>query len=364
MGAARLLAEEARALGIRRPLVVTDGGIVRAGLLDEVIRKLPGFNRRRLFDRTPSNPTEEAAGEAAALFRRERCDGIIALGGGSPLDLAKAAGLMATHRHRLAALTAAAGGMKFIRAVVPPIIAVPTTAGTGSEVGRAAVMVLKNGSKAAVVSEHLLPKTALCDPGLTLGLPPGLTAGTGMDAISHCVETFLSPTINPPADAIALHGLALACAHLERACAVPADEAARWNMLMASLHGGLAFQKGLGAVHAMSHPLGALPGRTIHHGSANAIFLPIVIRFNEAAVPEKMAQLRRTLGLGARAEVAAYFERLNRRLGLPLTLAEVGVRRSELPHLARAAAADFSARTNPRPARASDYRRMLEAAYE
>ncbi|MGH7947410.1 MAG: iron-containing alcohol dehydrogenase [Opitutaceae bacterium] len=362
-GAIARLPAELQRLGIRSPLLITDRGIVQSGLLTRIRAQRPEIEPARVFDLTPQNPTQAAVAAAAAQFKAQGCDGIIAIGGGSPLDLAKGAALLATHEGSLEQFAAVSGGMERITAAVAPVIAVPTTAGTGSEVGRAAVIVMERGPKLAIVSMHLLPRVALCDPELTLTLPSPLTAGTGMDAIAHCVETFLSPVENPPADAIALDGLARGVAHIVRACAEGSDRKARWEMMMASLEGGLAFQKGLGAVHAMSHPLGALREVTIHHGTANSILLPAVLRFNASVSAEKYARVRSALGLPPDTDLALFFRALGQRIGLPATLKEVGVPREKLGRLAAAAAGDFAARTNPRPADVAAYRQLYEESY-
>jgi 4-hydroxybutyrate dehydrogenase len=362
-GAVRLLKDELARLGIRTPLLITDRGIAQSGILGRIRTHLPPIEADRIFEGTPQNPTQAAVGAAAAQFLACGCDGIVAVGGGSPIDLAKAAALAATHNGPLEGFAAVAGGIDRITGAVAPVIAVPTTAGTGTEVGRAAVIVMEDGRKLAVISQHLVPRSAICDPELTLTLPAGLTAGTGMDAIAHCVETLLSPAENPPADAIALDGLARGAAHIAQACADGGDRSARWQMMMASLEGGLAFQKGLGAVHAMSHPLGALRGITVHHGTANAILLPAVLRFNAPGAEGKYERMRLSLGLPAGSDVALFFERLAGRLGLPGNLRSIGVPREKLPALAEAAATDFCARTNPRPAGADAYLRLYEEAY-
>jgi len=196
---------------------------------------------------------------------------------------------------------------------MPPLVAVPTTAGTGSEVGRGAVIIMADGRKLGVVSAHLIPSVALCDPELTLGLPPGLTAGTGLDAIAHCIETFLAPAANPPAEAIALDGLRRASRYLERAVADGSDREARWNMMSAAMEGAMAFQKGLGAVHALSHPLGSLEDLKLHHGTLNAIFLPGVLRFNRPVVGDKWERLADAMGLPSGGDVADAVAGLNRR---------------------------------------------------
>src|SRR5260221_4368805 len=275
-GALKLLPDELAQIGIMRPLIVSDKGVVAAGLVERVRAMLPAEMSAPVYDGTPENPTEHAVLEALRLFREHGCDGLIGLGGGSPLDLAKAVRLLATHPGPLAQYAMVEGGVGRIRPSVAPMIAIPTTAGTGSEVGRGALVTLADGPKLGLVSPRLIPDVAICDPELTLGLPRGVTAGTGMDAIAHCIETVCSPVVNPPAEAIALDGLARASRNIERVCADGGDRAARWEMMMAAMEGAMAFQKGLGAVHAMSHPLGSLQAPRLHHGTLNAIVLPAV----------------------------------------------------------------------------------------
>ena len=251
------LPEDLAALGMERPLIVTDRGIAAAGLLERLYAVL-GTRPRSVFDEVPSNPTEEAVLRALDQYRSEGCHGLIGFGGGSPIDLAKAVALLAAHPRPLAQYAMIEGGLARITDKVAPVIAVPTTAGTGSEVGRGSLINLSDGRKVGLISPHLIPKRAICDPDLTLMLPPRLTAATGMDALSHCIESFLSPRFNPPADAIALDGAGRIVRHLERAVANGADREARAELMMGALEGGLTFQKGLGAVHGLSHALGSL----------------------------------------------------------------------------------------------------------
>jgi 4-hydroxybutyrate dehydrogenase len=215
-GAVQLLASECDRIGIRRPLVVTDAGVRAAGVLDRVTAHLGAGRAFVVFDGTPSNPTERAMRAAVAMYAAHDCDGIVAVGGGSAIDLAKGVAVCATHEGPLKSFAAIEGGAARITAATAPVIAVPTTAGTGSEVGRGAVLILDDGRKVGVLSPFLVPRVALCDPELTLGLPPMLTAATGMDAIAHCMETFMAPAFNPPADGIALDGLRRAWRHIER----------------------------------------------------------------------------------------------------------------------------------------------------
>ncbi|MFZ5557176.1 MAG: iron-containing alcohol dehydrogenase [Pseudomonadota bacterium] len=361
-GAIRQTRAECERLRIRRPLLVTDPGVVAAGLLERLRESLDPSMAMEVFDATPANPTEDAVLDALARYRESEADGVIALGGGSSIDLAKAVALLATHPQPLTQYAAVEGGAARIGSIVAPLIAIPTTAGTGSEVGRGAVIVLADGRKLGLISPHLLPKVAICDPELTLGLPPYLTAATGMDAVAHCIETFLAPAVNPPAEAIALDGLARAAAHIERATRDGADRDARWQMMMAATEGALAFQKGLGAVHALSHPLGALPQK-LHHGTLNAVLLPAVLRFNAPAVGEKIERIGRAMALAPNTDVAQAIADLNAALGLPPGLAAMGVTRGELPAIAEAATRDHCHATNPRPASAADYLALLEASF-
>ena len=363
-GALAETAEELRLTGIHRPLIVTDAGVRDAGLLARLLGALPAGMALPVFDATPPNPDEAAVHAAVALYRAERADGVLALGGGSPLDLAKAVALAATHEAtRLAPYAVIEGGLARITAAAAPVVAVPTTAGTGSEVSRGALIILEDGRKVSIGSPHLIPRAAICDPGLTLGLPPGLTAATGMDAMAHCIETLCSPRENPIADAIALDGLRRAWRALPRAVADGTDREARKEMMLASMQGALAFQKGLGAVHALSHALGALPVRP-HHGTLNALLLPPVLRFNAPAIAAVTPRLAEAIGVAPEAEaLAGAIEALNRRIGLPTTLAVMGIGEDSLPAAAAAATRDHHHLTNPRRAEEGDYQCLLRAAY-
>lgn len=350
-------------LGVAKPLIVTDKGIVAAGLVSGIAAHSPLLASAPVFDGTPTNPTEAATRAALAVYRQNGCDGLVAIGGGSPIDLAKAVALLATHDGELASYAAILGGIPRITAAVAPVIAVPTTSGTGSEVGRAALVTLEDGRKLGFISPYLIPKLAICDPELTLGLPAWLTAATGMDAVTHCIETYLSPRENPPAEAIALDGLKRAVGFIERAVKDGSDREARKEMMMAALQGGLTFQKGLGAVHALSHPLGGLKEISLHHGTLNAVLLPAVLRFNEPAAAAKYAAIRAALGLAADADLATWVADLVKRLGMPGSLSQMGLSREVLPAIAEAATRDHSSATNPREAKAADYQAMLEASF-
>jgi alcohol dehydrogenase class IV len=362
-GAVSGLAEDFGALGISRAMVVSDRGVVEAGLAERALNGVAADRIAAIFDATPPNPTQQAAETALELYRECAADGLVAIGGGSPIDLAKAVGIMASHDGPFESYAAILGGIPRITSAVVPLIAVPTTAGTGSEVGRAALVTLSDGRKLGFISPHLIPRRAVCDPELTYGLPARLTAATGLDAISHCIETFLSPRFNPPADAIGLDGLGRALGAVEAAVENGRDVKARGEMMMAALQGGLTFQKGLGAIHAISHPLGGLKSPSLHHGMLNAVLLPHVLRFNESAAPGKYAALRKVAGLPGSGDVAEFFDRLNERLGLPRTLSEMGLPREVIPGIIEGALADHSAATNPRPLDRDGIEGLITAAY-
>ena len=367
-GAVALLPAECRRIGIQRPLVVTDAGVRAAGVLAPALAAL-GDWPVAIFDGTPSNPTEAAVRMATEAFRAGRCDGLVAVGGGSSIDLAKGVAIAATHPGPLSHYATIEGGSERITDRVAPLIAVPTTAGTGSEVARGAIVIVDDGRKLGFHSWHLLPKAALLDPALTLALPPALTAATGMDALAHCMETFMAPAVNPPADGIALDGLARGWAHIERATRDGQDREARWQMMSASMQGAMAFQKGLGCVHSLSHSLGGVDPR-LHHGTLNALFLPAVIRFNAQADSlqreRRLERMAQAMGLPvADAQGLALAEAvrdMNARLGLPAGLAALGVGPAVFDRVIEGAMKDHCHKTNPRIATPEDYREMLRAS--
>ena len=347
--------------GITRALVVTDKGVRAAGVLQPVLDAL-GDVAVAVFDDVPSNPTEAAARGAVAVYEKERCNGLIAVGGGSAIDCAKGVAIAATHPGPLKTYATIEGGSPKITDAAAPLIAVPTTAGTGSEVARGAIVIVDDGRKLGFHSWSLMPKAAICDPALTLGLPPMLTAATGMDAIAHCMEVFMAPAFNPPADGIALEGLRRGWAHIERATRDGADREARLNMMAASIHGAMGFQKGLGCVHSLSHSLGGANPK-LHHGTLNAVFLPAVIRFNAGAESiqkeERLARMAQAMGLEKGADVAQAVHDMTARLGLPTGLAAIGVTEDLFDAVIEHALLDHCHKTNPRIASADDYRRML-----
>ena len=350
----KLLPDLVKELGIKKPLIVTDPYLAESDILKK-LTELIQHTGPALFPNTPQNPTEEAVESAVKIYQASGCDGVIAVGGGSSIDLAKGVALLATHDGPLEQYAVILGGLNKITSKVAPVIAIPTTAGTGSEVGRGALISLNDGRKLGFISPHLIPKIALCDPLLTISLPPRLTAATGMDALTHCIETFLSPRVNPPADAIALDGAQRAAKWIEIAFKDGQNQEARWNMMMASLQGGLTFQKGLGAVHSMSHPLGGLKNITLHHGTLNALILPAVLRFNRDSCKEKLETLEQCLGIHSKLKLEDFISKLNLRLGLPISLSAMGVTRDMLPKMIEGAFKDHSTATNPRPLDKEDF---------
>jgi alcohol dehydrogenase class IV len=363
-GAIRLLADECARVGIQRPLVVTDAGVRAAGVLQPALDAL-GDLPVTVFDQTPPNPTEASVRAALVAWEAGRCDGLVAVGGGSSIDLAKGLAIMATHEGPLKTYATIEGGSPKITPKVAPLIAVPTTAGTGSEVARGAIVIVDDGRKLGFHSWNLMPKAAICDPDLTLGLPPALTAATGMDAIAHCMETFMAPAFNPPADGIALDGLERAWHHIERATRDGSDREARLNMMSASMQGAMAFQKGLGAVHSLSHSLGGVNPK-LHHGTLNAMFLPAVVSFNAQAESmqkdRRLERMARVMGLSSGSDIPQALRDLNARLGLPKGLADMGVQTDWFDKIIQGAMADHCHKTNPRIATEDDYRALLLAS--
>ena len=343
---------------ISRPLVITDKGLVKAGIIEHL-----GVNAPVVFDEVETNPTESMALAAVKEYIQSDCDGIIAAGGGSPIDLAKCVALLVHHPPPLEQYSILAVGISKITFNIPPLMAVPTTAGSGSEVGRAALLTVANTRKLGFLSNYLLPKAAICDPELTLSMPPLLTAATGMDALSHCVETFCSTRFNPVADAIALDGLERGYHNIIKATANGTDRKGREEMMMCSLQGGLAFQKGLGAVHSLSHPLGGLTEKRLHHGTLNAIFLPFVLQFNFDHCKEKMRVMAERLKIKDAYNLPYQFSLLNQQLGLPQKLRELGIKKDELEPLAQRAKADHCTPTNPRPLTVEDCIQIYSEAW-
>lgn len=352
-GAVSTVADHVRRVGGRRALVVCDPGIVRAGIAERVRTLLETAGiAAAVFDRVDPNPIEKNVTEGVSAYREHRAECIVAVGGGSPLDIGKLIALATTHDRPLADYDDAADGGRFIGPTVPPIVTIPTTAGTGSEVGRSGVVTLSaTGRKTVIFSPHLLARAALLDPELTRSMPARVTAATGFDALTHCLEAYCSKGDHPMADAIALGGLELCAGHLLRAVENGDDLEARGAMMKAAMMGAVAFQKGLGTCHSLAHPLSSEKG--LHHGLANALCLPAVVEFNESAVHAKLDRICKILDPKART-CAEAVRSLRARVGLPGGLRSEGVSESDIPTLASKAIDDACHQGNPKPTTRDD----------
>src|SRR6266567_2753189 len=362
VGATRLLPACLEEIGVRRPLVVTDPGLRAAPPFEAIESALrDGGVRYEVFDGVHPNPIEEDVIQAAESYRTAGCDSVIGVGGGSAIDVAKATVVLARQEGTLADCEAQAGGMDRMTGPYDPIIAIPTTAGTGSEVGRSSVITShKLKRKIIIFSPWLMPKRAILDPELTVSLPPFLTAATGMDAFTHCLESLTCPVYHPLCDAIAIHGLELVIRYLERATRDGKDIEARGNMQVAAAMGAIAFQKDLGATHSLAHPLSTAFG--LHHGLSNALCLPAVMRFNlEAAEPHyaRMARLfdgadRSETQKRAAARSIGEVEGMIDRLGITRGLRHHGIPLEGLKKLSASAFDDSCHKTNIRPCTQAD----------
>jgi len=352
------LPEVIQRVGLKRPLVVTDGGLLERGFVERLCLKEPV-----VFSEIETNPTETSVLSGLERYRAESCDGIIALGGGSPMDVAKAIGIMATHHVALEETAFICGGLERVTSAVAPIIAIPTTAGTGSEVGRGSLISMASGRKLAIISPHIIPKWSIVDPELTLGLPPLLTAATGMDALSHCLETYCSNVYNPVAGAIAIDGLRRGWTNIKTVVEDGQNIEARSEMMMCAMQGALSFQKGLGVIHAVSHPLGALRQKGLHHGTLNAVFMSHAIRFNLDHARQELETISATLDISQGADALAdAFSDLTNEIGLPRNLGEMGVAAGDLAGIAEDAMLDHCGFTNPRPLTLENLGAFLKAA--
>jgi alcohol dehydrogenase class IV len=362
VGAVHEVGKEARRLDAGHALVVTDAGVAKAGLISPVLSALAGVGiGAEVFDRVHPNPIEQDVHEGVEAFRHAKADLVIAVGGGSPLDVGKLIRLGIHHHRPLVDYDDATGGDRFITHDVPPMIAVPTTAGTGSEVGRSGVVTLSvNHRKTVIFSPHLLASVAILDPEMTRTMPAHVTAATGFDALTHCLEAYVAKGDHPMADGIALQGLELCAAHLERATKYGADLAARGGMLKAAMMGAVAFQKGLGACHSLAHPLSSECG--LHHGLANALCLPAVVEFNAEVAADRLAHVARILG-GTGSDCATALRALRERLELPSGLGAAGVPKEKLDALADLAFQDACHTLNPRACSRDDLKQLYEAAY-
>ncbi|MBT4719662.1 MAG: iron-containing alcohol dehydrogenase [Rhodospirillaceae bacterium] len=327
-GAVKSLPEELEALGIKRPLIITDKGLVEHGVLDFVRNALDGRNDFALFDDIPENPTIAGVVAALEVYNANDCDGIVALGGGSVLDSGKALRVAATHDGPIIDYLLDASK---ITKNVAPYITVPTTAGTGAEITfGGGIHPDTNAHSLGIRSVHVKPDTAICDPELTLTLPPLLTAATGMDALGHAIEGVLSNQFNPPVEAIALDAIWRVAAFIERAVADGNDIEARSEMQMAALEGGMAIYMGLGPMHALANAFGDSP---LHHGTLVTVSAPAVMRFYENHLDEKLTLIHAAMGLDDGMDIATGIEALNERIGMPASVREMGYDGSDLDTL-------------------------------
>ncbi len=360
-GAVRTVAEHVKRTGAKRALVVCDAGVVKVGIAERVRKLLEeGGVAAAVFDGVDPNPVEKNVFDGVAAYKAHDAGAIVALGGGSPLDAGKLIALKVTHDRPLVDYDDATGGDRFIRADVPPIVTIPTTAGTGSEVGRSGVVTLPaTGRKTVIFSPHLLAKVAILDPELTRSMPARITAATGFDALTHCLEAYCSLGDHPMADAIAIGGLELCASHLARAVEHGDDLAARGGMMKAAMMGAVAFQKGLGACHSLAHPLSS--EKNLHHGLANALCLPAVVDFNESAIHDRLERVRTILDRSAKT-CAEAVRAMRKRVGLPEGLGAEGVSEGDVAKLADKAIEDACHRCNPRPVSRDDLAGLYRAS--
>ena len=360
-GARRLVAKHLAERGLKRPLIVTDKGLAALPVLAEFKDTLQGLDAA-LYGGVFGNPVKQQVEDGVAAFKAHRADSVIGFGGGAALDVAKAVALMAAHEGSILEYAWDHPQVRPVKNALPHFVALPTTSGTGSEVGRSSVISDdRTHVKKVVFNPALLAKAVFADPELTLDLPAPVTAATGMDALTHNVESYLSPSYHPLCDGIALEGARIAAHALETAVKQPRDIQARSDMMMASMMGAIAFQKDLGAVHSCAHALGTVVD--MHHGLANGIMIDHVMRFNAQAAERKLAELARVCGAGASAaDFIAWLARLKERIGIPAKLGAKGVTESHLPRLVEVAAADTCHQTNPRPCAPRDFERIFREA--
>jgi alcohol dehydrogenase class IV len=360
-GSRKLVAAHLLDLGLRRPLIVTDRALGALPVLAEFKTHLAGLDVA-VFAGVFGNPTCGQVMDGATAFIAHQADCVIGFGGGAALDVAKVVGLAATHDGDILEYVWDHPQVRAIMGELPYFVALPTTAGTGSEVGRSSV-VSENDThlKRVVFSPKILAKVVFADPELTLGLPPHITAATGMDALTHNIESYLSPAYHPLCDGIALEGARIAAHALLTAVKEPGNLQARSNMMMASMMGAIAFQKDLGAVHSCAHALGAV--YDLHHGLANALMIDTVLAWNHEAVPGKFDELAHVCGVaGGGQALVPWLRQLKVSIGITGRLLAHGVKPEHLPRLVEIATADICHQTNPRPCTAADFQKLFETA--
>ncbi|HEU0200586.1 MAG TPA: iron-containing alcohol dehydrogenase [Burkholderiaceae bacterium] len=360
-GSRRLVGDHLRERGLARPLIVTDRGLAALPILREFREALGPRLDVDVFSGVAGNPTAAQVMAGAAAFKAHRADAVIGFGGGAALDVAKVVALMAVHEGHVLEYVWDHPQVRPIVQPLPYFVALPTTSGTGSEVGRSSVVSEDDTHlKRIVFSPQLLAKAVFADPELTLALPAHVTAATGMDALTHNIESYLSPAYHPLCDGIALEGTRIAARALPVAVREPASLQARSDMMMASMMGAIAFQKDLGAVHACAHALGAVCD--LHHGLANALMIEPVMRFNFDAAREKFAELAHVAGAAGAEDFVPWLARLKRAIGVPANLSAASVQRAQIPALVAIAEKDICHQTNPRPCERADFVRFFEEA--
>ncbi|HZZ92271.1 MAG TPA: iron-containing alcohol dehydrogenase [Usitatibacter sp.] len=359
--ARKLVRDHLAERGLRRPLLVTDRGLAKLPVLEE-FRGTLGDLASELYAGVFGNPTRDQVAAGVTAYRDHQADAVIGFGGGAALDVAKAVALMAVHEGDVMEYAWDHPKVRPIRRELPYFVALPTTSGTGSEVGRSAVISDEaTHVKKVIFNPALLARAVFADPELTLDLPAAVTAATGMDALTHNVESYLSPAYHPLCDGVALEGARIAAHALPTAVEQPRSLAARSDMMMASMMGAIAFQKDLGAVHSCAHALGTVVD--MHHGLANGIMIDHVMRFNADACGARLAELARVCGAGSTAaDFIAWLTALKRRIGIPERLGAKGVTREHVPHLAEIAVNDTCHQTNPKRCTRADFERIFEQA--
>jgi alcohol dehydrogenase class IV len=347
--------------GCKRPLIVTDKALAALPVLAEFRSHLQGLEVA-VFGGVFGNPTASQVMEGAAAFKAHRADCVIGFGGGAALDVAKVVGVAATHPGDIIEYAWDHPQVRPITNELPYFVALPTTSGTGSEVGRSSVVSEDDTHlKRVVFSAKILARKVFADPELTLGLPPHVTAATGMDALTHNIESYLSPAYHPLCDGIALEGTRIAARALLKAVQEPGNLQARSDMMMASMMGAIAFQKDLGAIHSCAHALGAVCD--LHHGLANALMIDTVLAWNQEAAPAKFDELAHVCGVaGGGKAFVPWLKSLKSQLGITGTLGSHGVKREQLPRLVEIATQDICHQTNPRPVTPADFERLFQAA--
>ena len=362
-GARRLVAEHLNGLRLKRPLIVTDKGLAALPLIAEMVANLKAAGLTpAVYAGIWGNPTGSQAMNGAAAYQAHDADCVIGIGGGAALDVAKVVGLMATHPGDVMEYVWDHPQVRGINRALPHFIALPTTSGTGSEVGRSSVISEESTHvKRVIFSPLILAKAVFADPELTLGLPASVTAATGMDALTHNVESYLSPAYHPLCDGIALEGTRIAARALVTAVREPSNISARADMMMSSMMGAIAFQKDLGAVHSCAHALGTVCD--LHHGLANALMIDTVMAWNIEAVPGKFDELAHAAGIaGGGSAFVPWLKNLKQQIGIAANLSAVGVKQEHTSRLVEIATADICHQTNPRPCVAADFERLFSQA--